>query len=131
MTTHIVPALEPFVHQQTVLLTSHRRDGTPIGTPISIVVDGQRAFVRTFDRAGKMKRIRRDPEVEIAPSTWRGRPTGPTLRARARILDGQEAADAARLLAAKYPLLHGLLVPLFHRLRRYRTMHLELRPIAA
>ena len=72
--------LESFVGQWAVLLTTYKRDGTPIGTPVNIAVDGNRAFVRTFDTAWKLKRIHNNPEVEIAPSTWRGRPTGPAIR---------------------------------------------------
>ena len=121
--------LEPFVRQWAVLLTTYKRDGTPIGTPVSIVVDGDRAFVRTFDTAWKLKRIRNNPEVKVAPSTWRGRPTGPAIRARARALEGEESAYAGRLLARKHPILHRFLVPLIHRLRGNETMHIELRPL--
>ena len=123
-------ALEPFVHQKTVLLTTFRRDGAPVGTPVHIAVDGDRAFVRTFDTAGKLKRIRNNPEVELAPSTMGGTPTGPAIRARARLLDGDESAHAARLIARKYPIIHGMLIPLIHRLRGNRTMHIELTQIA-
>lgn len=42
-----MPTLEPFVRQTYVLLTTYRRDGTPVGTPVNITVDGHRAFVRT------------------------------------------------------------------------------------
>ena len=35
----------PFVHQKTVLLTTYRRDGTPVGTPVNIAVEGDHAFV--------------------------------------------------------------------------------------
>ena len=125
------PILQPFVRQWAALLTSYRRDGTPVGTAVNIAVDGHRAFVRTYDRAWKLKRILREPTVDIAPCTWRGRPTGPALRARARILDGAEAEHASRLIARKHPFFQGLLVPLAHRLQRYRTVHLELRPLDA
>ena len=121
------PVLEPFVRQRTVLLTTYRRDGRPAGTPVHIAVDGERAFVRTWDAAWKLKRIRHTPEVEVAPLTWRGTPTGPTVRLRARLLNGDESAYAGRALARKYPILHGVLVPLAHRLRGNRTVHLELR----
>ena len=123
------PALAPFVRQGTILLTTYRRDGTPVGTPVSIAVEGDRAYVRTYDTAWKLRRIRRNPAVEIAPATFRGRPTGPAIRARARLLGGDESAHAGRALARKYPVLQGVLVPLFHRLRRYKTMHLELTPV--
>jgi uncharacterized protein len=119
----------PFVHQRTILLTSYRRDGTPVGTPVSIAVAGDRAYVRTWDTAWKVKRMRRNPVVAIAPSTWRGKVTGPAVSARARLLTGEEAAHAARLLRQKHPLLHGVLVPLMHRLRRNRTVHFALTPL--
>jgi PPOX class probable F420-dependent enzyme len=119
----------PFIQQRTVLLTSYRRDGTPVGTPVSIAVAGDRAYVRTWDTAWKVKRMRRNSVVAIATSTWRGKATGPAVHARARLLAGDESARAARLLRQKHPLLHGVLVPLMHRLRRNRTVHFELAPL--
>src|SRR5918995_4709724 len=101
-TADVVPAsatsFAPFARQQTVLLTTFRRDGTPVKTPVNIAVDGDRAFIRSWDTAGKVKRIRNNPEVTIAPCTTRGRPTGPAIPARARILAGEESARAGRLL---------------------------------
>jgi uncharacterized protein len=116
----------PFARQRTVLLTTFRRDGRPVKTPVNIAVDGDRAFIRTWDTAGKVKRIRNTPEVTIAPCTARGRLTGPSIPAHARILTGAESAHASRLLADKHPILHGLLVPLGHRLRGNTTTHIEL-----
>jgi PPOX class probable F420-dependent enzyme len=120
--------LAPFVRQRTVLLTTFRRDGTPVGTPVHIAVDGDHAYSRTWNTAWKAKRIRNNPRVEVAPSTFRGRPTGPAIPARARVLTGDEAAVAARALSRKYPILHGLLIPRAHRLRGYQTVHFELTP---
>jgi len=123
--------LAPFTQQGTVLLTTFRRDGTPIGTPVNIAVEGDHAYVRTWDTAWKLRRMRNNPNVQVAPSTLRGTPTGPAIHAQARILDGAEARHAAELLAHKHPFLHGFLVPLVHRLRGNTTMHVELRPVAA
>jgi PPOX class probable F420-dependent enzyme len=113
------------------LLTTYKRDGTPVGTAVNIVVEGDRAYFRTWDTAWKLRRIRNNPEVEFAPSTARGRPTAPAIVARATVLEGEESSRAGRLLASKYPALHGLLVPLVHRLRGNKTMHVELAPVAA
>ena len=107
---------EPFVRQKTILLTTFKRDGTPVGTAVNIAVEGDRAFVRTYDAAWKAKRIRNNPEVEIAPSTMKGKPTGPAMHARARLLTGEDDVHAARALAGKYRLLHGVLVPFIHRM---------------
>ena len=64
----------------------------------------------------------------MAPSTLRGKPTGPAIRAHARILEGDESAYAGRAIARKHRILHGFLVPLVHRLRRNKTVHIELKP---
>ena len=130
--TAATPELEPFVRQKTALLVSYRRDGTPVGTPLSVAVEGDHAFVRSYERAWKTRRIGNNPEVELAPSTARGKPTGPGIRARARRLEGAEARQAAHALARKHPLLHGVLVPLGHRVGRSRTgrtVHFELAPL--
>ena len=131
MKTASTSALEPFVDQNTVLLTTYRRDGTGVGTPVHIAVDGDRAFIRTWDTAWKLKRIRNNPEVEVAPSTVGGKPTGPAIHARARVLDGAGSKYAAEMLARKYPILHGVLIPRLHRLRGNRTMHIELTPVTS
>ena len=111
---------------KTILLTTYKRDGTPIDTAVSIAFDGERAFFRSYDKAWKTKRLARDPSVKVAPATVRGAPTGPAVEARATLLDGDEARVAARALARRHRVLHAVVVPLIHRLSRYRTMHYEL-----
>jgi PPOX class probable F420-dependent enzyme len=113
---------------KTILLTTYKRDGTAVGTPVSIAFDGDRAFFRSYDKAWKTRRLRNNPRVQIAPSTMRGKPTGPAVQARATLLAGEQARIAARALARSHPVLQAVLVPAAHRLLRYRTMHYELRP---
>ena len=125
------PALVPFVRQKTVRLTTYRKDGRSGASPVSVAVDGERAFVRSFEKSLKTRRLRRDPRAIIAPSTGRGRVTGPGVPARMRLLHGEEDRYAARVLRAKHPFLHGFFVPLTHRLARSktgRTVHFELVP---
>jgi PPOX class probable F420-dependent enzyme len=117
---------EPFRKRRTALLTTYKRDGTPVATPVTIAVDGDHAYVRTWDSAWKARRMRNNPAVLVAPATVRGRPTGEAIAARSRQLDGDEAQRAARAIARRQPILQGVLVPVFHRLMRYRTLHYEL-----
>ncbi|MFJ6570024.1 PPOX class F420-dependent oxidoreductase [Streptomyces sp. NPDC091292] len=130
-------ALTPFKKQYTALLTSHKRDGTGVGTPVNIAVDGDHAYVRTFGKAWKVKRMRNNPEVELAPSTVRGRPTGPEVKARVRRLDegSEEFRHAARLIRRKYPVVHGVWVSLAHKVQRDKDVYYEVtavtRPDAA
>jgi len=127
--TSFAVMLEPFVRQRAVLLTTYRRDGTPVGTAVNMAVDGDRAFVRTPHRTGKVKRLRNNPNVEIAPSTFLGKPTGPAIRAQARLLSGDDAKHASKALARKYRILQGVLVPIAHQLTRSKTMHYEVLPL--
>jgi PPOX class probable F420-dependent enzyme len=125
------PEWEPFVLQKTAVLTTWKRDSTPVGTPLSVAVDGECAFIRSYEKAWKTRRLRNRPEAELAPSGMRGRPTGPAIHVSVRRLEGEEARHASRLLARKYPVLHGAGVPLVHRLGRARTgrtVHFELLP---
>jgi PPOX class probable F420-dependent enzyme len=120
---------EPLRDTKTILLTTYRRDGTSVGTPVSIAFVGDRAFFRTYDKAWKAKRLRNNPEVEVAPSTVSGKETGPSIHARATLLEGGEARMAAKALAGRHHVLQQVVVPLYHRLRRYRTLHYELCPV--
>jgi uncharacterized protein len=121
-----VNALDTLARQRTVRLETRKRDGTWVATPVSIVADGGRLYFRSYDASGKAKRLRNFPQVRVAPSTFRGRPTGPSVAGTARLLDDDEAARARELLAAKYPWLHGRMVPAIHRRKGWRTLHYEL-----
>ena len=113
---------------KTILLTTYRRDGTPVETAVSIAFEGDRAFFRSWDKAWKTKRLGNNPQVEIAASTLRGKRVGPVVHARATLLEGEQARVAARALARQHRVLQAVLVPLTHRLMHYQTMHYELQP---
>jgi len=112
--------------QRAVLLTTYRRDGSAVATPVNIAVEGDRAYARSWNRAGKAKRIGRNPRVELAPCTMSGKVTGPSMSARARIIEADEAKHAASLIARKHRILQGVLVPIWHKLRGFKTVHFEL-----
>ncbi|WP_433720436.1 PPOX class F420-dependent oxidoreductase [Actinoplanes sp. CA-051413] len=118
--------LDSLGRQRTVLLETRKRDGSWVGTPVSLVVSGGHGYFRSYDAAGKAKRLRNFPEVRVAPSTMRGRPTGPAVPGRARLLSAEEAEPVRALLAAKHPWLHGRIVPAMHRRKGWTTLHYEL-----
>jgi PPOX class probable F420-dependent enzyme len=118
-------SLDRFRQQRTVLLTTFKRDGTGVDTPVSIAVDGERAFIRSWSTAGKAKRLRRDSHARIAPSTARGKPTGSPVDVELHLVKAEDAGTARKLLRRKHPILHGVLVPVMHRLARYSTVHYE------
>jgi len=118
--------LESLKQNKTILLTTYKRDGTPVDTPVSVAFAGERAFFRSFDKAWKTKRLRNNPRVTVAPATLRGRPTGPAIPARVELLSDDQAKIAAKALARRHRVLQAILVPVSHRIMRYRTMHYEL-----
>jgi PPOX class probable F420-dependent enzyme len=112
--------------KRTVVVTTYKRDGSVVPTAVNVVVSGDHAYFRTWSTSGKAKRLRHDTRVLIAPSTTRGKPTGPAIPATARLLGPDEEGATRQALARKYPILQGRLVPLAHRLRHYNTVHYEL-----
>jgi PPOX class probable F420-dependent enzyme len=66
-------------------LTSYRRDGTGVSTPVWFVSEGDRLLVQTDGDSYKVGRIRRDPHVSIAPCSARGTITGETVEALAEV----------------------------------------------
>jgi PPOX class probable F420-dependent enzyme len=86
------------------LLTTYRRNGEPMPTPVWFGLADGKIYFSTEDAVGKVKRIRNDPRVRIAPATSRGKPLGPPFDGRARILPPEETARADRAIAANYGL---------------------------
>lgn len=113
--------------EQTVVVTTFRKDGTGVPTAVNVVVRGDHAYFRTWNTAGKAKRLARNPRVEIAPSTFLGKATGAPIRATARLLDDKDPAVAwiKRALPKKNKLMQPL-VPLMHRLSGKKTLYYEL-----
>ncbi|WP_055528034.1 PPOX class F420-dependent oxidoreductase [Streptomyces graminilatus] len=102
-----------------LLITSYRRNGTSVATPVWVVRDGDALGAWSAADSWKVKRIRGRADVLVGPCDARGNPTGEPVPATAEILD-QPATDAYRqLLARKYGVL-GRLTLLGSRLRRGR-----------
>jgi PPOX class probable F420-dependent enzyme len=124
--------METFEHLRrayTVLLSTRRRNGTTVDTPINVVVDEHgNGYFRTWSTSGKARRLRNFPGVRLAPCSLTGRPQGSDQPAIATLLSGPDVDVARALLARRFPLIHGRLVPLVHRLRHNQTVYYRLVP---
>lgn len=120
---------EHFRRAYTVLLTTRRRNGALVETPVNLVVDEQgNGYFRTWSTAGKAKRLRNFPGVRLAPCSVTGRPQGSDQPGIARLLEGSDIEVARALLARRFPVLHGRLVPLIHRLQHRQTVYYRVIP---
>jgi uncharacterized protein len=86
-------------------LTTFRRDGTPVATPVWVAREGDHLYVITQVDSGKVKRLRHTERVLLAPCDVRGRPTGARVEGSARLLDAEGTAMVGRLIDARYGLL--------------------------
>ena len=106
-------------------LTSYKRDGTGVATPVWFVIDDGRLLVMTDPESFKAKRIGRNPDVTIAPCTATGRLRGDPVPGRAELLPDSERARLDQLMARKYSWLARVLLPwidqTLQRLRRKRV----------
>jgi uncharacterized protein len=100
--------LSHFRGQHTCLLVTYRRSGEPVPSPITFALSDGRLYVRTEPRTAKVTRIRANPAVLVAPSSFRGKPRGPFVAATARILPPEEHRRAHDLLRASYRLFDRL-----------------------
>ena len=97
-----MPAAE-LARERYVSLATFRRDGAEVRTPIWFALAGDGLWVVTAGDSGKVKRLRRDSRVRVAPCDVRGIVHGPWREGTARIVqDPLEIADAHAMLRAKY-----------------------------
>ncbi len=114
-----------------VLLTTFRRSGAPVPTPVWIATDEQGLLVLTPRGSGKVSRLRDDPRVELRPCGRFGAVADDavTRTGTARIVEDPGPARAA--IAAKYPIEHRLVLGIERGIelvkRQPRTERLSLR----
>jgi PPOX class probable F420-dependent enzyme len=109
--------LEQLGAEKYVLLTTFRRDGRAVPTPLWVVPDGAGLAVWTPAGTGKVKRIRNSGRVTVAACDFRGNVRGETIEARARIGDVADRRRTREALKSKYGLA-GRLTLLGSKLRR-------------
>lgn len=106
-------------------LTTFRRSGEPVSTPVLLIPDGDRLLVRTAAGSGKLKRIGHSPRVEVTPCDQRGRHLGPTAGGTATILGPEAVGPTLARLHARYRIA-GPLFSLVRRLRRQPDVIVEI-----
>ena len=94
--------LHQFKDAKYLSLETFKRDGTGVPTPVWFAENGDTFYVYTLADAWKVKRIRNNPQVRIAPCDMRGNVKGNWVEAHARIVDAKEAEAGQQLLDKKY-----------------------------
>jgi PPOX class probable F420-dependent enzyme len=113
------------------LLTTFRKTGEAVPTPVWFGLADGKIYIRSEAAVGKVKRIRNDPHVRVAPCTLRGKPLGPPAEGRARVVAPGDADHAERALAANYGLVRTLYEGIGSRLLSVDMLYLEVEPAQA
>jgi len=99
-----------FAGQKYLNLETFKKSGEGVKTPVWFAAEptteldsnDARLYVYTIGVSGKVKRVRNNPRVNIAPCNMRGDVQGEWVAARAEILSGEEAHHGMQLLNKKY-----------------------------
>lgn len=81
--------------QSFVCLTTFKKSGEPVDTPMWFVLDSGKVLMTTRGNSFKVRRIRNNPRVRLAASNAAGRPRGPFLNGSARIVEEPERRQQA------------------------------------
>jgi PPOX class probable F420-dependent enzyme len=99
-----------FAGHKYLNLETFKKSGDGVKTPVWFAADpsanldsnGAKLYVYTIGVSGKVKRVRNNARVKIAPCDMRGRVLGEWVEARAEIVTGEEASRGMQLLNRKY-----------------------------
>jgi PPOX class probable F420-dependent enzyme len=108
-------AIAQFAKAKYLNLETFRKTGVGVRTPVWFAQDPGTLsrddsspgtaiifYVYSAPRAGKVKRIRNNPRVRIAPCDFRGNLRGAWVDAHARVCEGAEVEQGQDLLRHKY-----------------------------
>lgn len=113
-------ALATLGQAKYVRLTTFRKDGTAVPTPVWLVRDGDHLLVITGVSTGKAKRLRHTSRVLVAPSDGRGRVKDGVADVEGTaelVADAGEVARLERLLKDRYGVMY-MILSLVNRMRR-------------
>lgn len=114
-----------FAGQKYLSLETFKKDGQGVKTPVWFAEGDGVFYIYSLANAGKVKRIRNNPRVRLAPCDVRGRIKGGWVDGTARILDAEGAERGHRLLNQKYWL--KIIGDIFSKLRKRQRAVIALR----
>jgi uncharacterized protein len=108
--------LTRFEGERVISLETYRRNGQPVRTPVWFLRENGLLYVYTDDSTGKVKRLRRNSKVKVAPSHFRGKPKADYIDAQAHI---ETASDFVDRYHAKIYKQYGWQATLTRMLNRF------------
>jgi len=101
--------LSQFVREKHISLETYRKTGEAIRTPVWFIEENGELFVRTDSSTGKIKRIRNNPRVRLAPCNSRGTVKGTWVDGEARMIEPESSEHVFFLLKKKYGMSYRII----------------------
>jgi PPOX class probable F420-dependent enzyme len=101
--------LSEFASQKHISLETYRKTGDSVRTPVWFIEENGELFVRTDSSTGKIKRIRNNPRVRIAPCNARGTVKGKWVDGEARMIEAESSEHVFSLLRKKYGMSYRII----------------------
>ena len=101
--------IENLAESKYLSLTTFRKDGTPVATPVWLAREGDHLYVMTEAGSGKVKRIGSNPVVELAPCDMRGSIKGGKVPGTAVVQDAAGTAATVKKIRNRYGLMFKLI----------------------
>jgi len=105
-----------FTDEKVISLETYRKNGEPVRTPVWFLEENGMLYVHTDDSTGKVKRIKRNPKVRVAPSHFRGKPKGEYIDAQAEL---ETSAEVVEKYYSKIYKRYGLMATLTKFIQRF------------
>ncbi len=116
--------LKQFKNQEFLSLETFRKNGIGVKTPVWFAEEGDALYIWTVGDSGKIKRIRNNPQVKIAPCQRFGKVTGEWMAAQASVDDSAAAVRHVETLLSRKLGVGFAIFRLIDRLRdRWRGSH--------
>ena len=101
--------LSQFVREKHISLETYRKTGEAVRTPVWFIEENGELFVRTDSSTGKIKRIRNNPRVRLAPCNARGTVKGTWVDGEARMIEPESSEHVFSLLRKKYGISYRMI----------------------
>lgn len=119
----VAKELEPLKKSTVALLTTYKRNGDGVGTPVGRILKEDRVYFTTRSKTWKVKRLKNNPRATLAPCTRMGKPTGDTVEGvvrRAPVKDKVDMSTFEKVQGAVWVFAYKLIyrdVPLTYEFR--------------
>jgi PPOX class probable F420-dependent enzyme len=129
-------AFSTIEREQYIRLTTFRKYGQTVDTPVWFAVHSGTTYVATGAQTGKVKRVRHTPRVFLAPCTASGKVKAAAVEGKARVVtDIQEIYVAKAALQRKYGFKRAIYGSIGHLIRFFKgksardSIYLAIEPV--